>query len=287
MSRPRAWLVACRPATLVVGVAPVLVGTACAAALGHVAALPFAAALAGALLLQIGSNLANDVFDHEKGADGADRLGPTRAVASGLLTGAQVRAGMIVVFGLALLCGVYLTAVAGPAIVVIGLASIAAAVLYTAGPWPLGYHGLGDAFVMLFFGFVAVCGSAFVQLGRVPALAVVAAIPVGALATAVLVVNNIRDRETDARAGKRTLAVRLGRRGAIVEYALLLAAAYVAPLALGRPRLLVTLLTLPLAFVLLRKVAGTTGRALNPLLGKTAGLTALHSAIFAAAIWPW
>src|SRR5262249_40074532 len=191
----RAWLVAIRPATLVVGVAPVFVGTACAAALGHVAAGPFAAALAGALLLQIGSNLANDVFDHEKGADGADRLGPTRAVASGLLTGAQVRAGMVVVFGLALLCGVYLTAVAppapAPAIALVGLAPIAAAILSPAGPWPLGYHGLGDAFVLLFFGFVAVCGSAFVQLGRVPALAVVAAIPVGALAAAVLVVNNL------------------------------------------------------------------------------------------------
>ena len=281
---------ACRPATLAVGVAPVLVGTACAAALGGFRAGPAAAALLGAVLLQIGSNLANDVFDHEKGADGADRLGPPRAVASGALTARQVRAGMAVVFGLAMLCGVYLTAVAGPAIIVVGLVSIAAAVLYTGGPWPLGYHGLGDVFVLIFFGFVAVCGTAFVQLGRVPLLAVAAAVPVGALATAVLVVNNLRDRETDARAGKRTLAVRLGHAGAIGEYALLLAAAYLVPLALagaGRPLLLACLVTAPLALRLLGRVRRETGRALNPLLGQTARLTVLHSAILAATLWPW
>jgi len=281
---------ACRPATLTVGVAPVLVGTACAAALGGFRAGPAAAALAGAVLLQIGSNLANDVFDHEKGADGADRLGPPRAVATGVLTARQVRAGMVVVFALAFLCGIYLTSVAGLPIVIIGLASIASAILYTGGPWPLGYHGLGDLFVMLFFGFVAVCGTAFVQLGRVPLLAVVAAIPVGALATAVLVVNNLRDRETDARAGKRTLAVRLGRGGALAEYALLLGSAYAVPLALaatGRPIVLFCLATSPLAIRLIAQLKKTTGRSFNPLLGQTARLTVLHSALLAATLWPW
>src|SRR6185436_13884519 len=170
--------------------------------------------------------LANDVFDAEKGADTAERLGPTRTVQAGLLSASAVRTGMLVVFGAALLVGVYLTSVAGLTVVWIGLSSIAAAVAYTGGPWPLGYHGLGDVFVMAFFGFVAVCGTAFVQMGRVPELAWWASVPVGALATAILVVNNVRDRETDARAGKRTLAVRLGRGGALGEYFALLAAAY-------------------------------------------------------------
>jgi 1,4-dihydroxy-2-naphthoate octaprenyltransferase len=286
----RAWITACRPATLTVGVAPVLVGTACAAALGGFRAGPALAALVGALLLQIGSNLANDVFDHEKGADGADRLGPPRAVASGLLTARQVKAGMVLALGLAFCVGVYLAAVAGPAIIVIGLAAIASAVLYTGGPWPLGYHGLGDLFVMIFFGFVAVCGTAFVQVGGVPALAVWASVPVGALATAVLVINNLRDREQDARSGKRTLAVRLGREGALGELVLLLVSAYAVPVGLalgGRPLVLFSLLTAPLAWRLGVQIFRTSGRALNPLLGQAARLTVVHSAALALTLWPW
>jgi 1,4-dihydroxy-2-naphthoate octaprenyltransferase len=277
------WVRAIRPATLGVGAAPVLVGAACARALGGFRLGPALAALAGALLLQIGCNLANDVYDFEKGADGPDRLGPPRALASGLLTSNQLKAAMMVSFGAAMLSGVYLTTVAGLWVVGIGLASIAAAIAYTGGPYPLGYHGLGDLLVLVFFGFVAVCGTAAVELGRVPALAIWASIPVGALATAVLVVNNLRDRATDARAGKRTLAVRLGRRGAVVEYAALVAAAYVVPLALapGRPFALLALATAPLALRLVRAVAGTDGRALNPLLGATARLTVLHSALLA------
>jgi 1,4-dihydroxy-2-naphthoate octaprenyltransferase len=277
------WIAAIRPRTLGVGLAPVLVGAACAQALGGFRAGPALAALAGALLLQIGCNLANDLYDFQKGADGPDRLGPPRALATGALTARHVQLGAAAAFGAALLCGIYLTAVAGPSIVVVGLLSIAAAVGYTGGPWPLGYHGLGDLLVLVFFGFVAVCGTAFVELGRVPALAVWASIPVGALATAVLVVNNLRDRETDARAGKRTLAVRLGRRGAVVEYALLVGAAYVVPLALApaRPFALLALATAPLGLALVREVAASDGRALNPLLGATARLTLLHSALLA------
>jgi 1,4-dihydroxy-2-naphthoate octaprenyltransferase len=222
------WLAAARPRTLVAAVVPVAVGSACAfAAAGELRMGPLVAALTGALFIQIGANLANDVFDAEKGADGPDRLGPTRVVAAGLIPAARVRAAMVGAFASAIACGIYLTWVAGPAIVVIGVASVASGIAYTGGPWPLGYHGLGDVFVMAFFGFVAVCGAAFVQLGAVPAAAWWAAIPVGALATAILVVNNVRDRETDARAGKRTLAVRLGRGGALAEWLLLVAAAYV------------------------------------------------------------
>ncbi len=282
----RAWVLAARPPTLFAAVVPVLVGSACALAAGAFRPLPALAALVGALLLQIAANFANDVFDYEKGADTAERLGPVRAVQAGLLTPESVRRGLWVTLGLSLLVGVYLTAVAGPAIVIIGLASMLAAVAYTGGPYPLGYHGLGDVFVMLFFGFVAVGGTTFVQAGTVTPLSLYAAVPVGALATAILVVNNLRDRETDARAGKRTLAVRLGERGALIEYVTLLSLAYAVPLALyasGRAGIgaLAPLLTLPLAAALVRKVARERGRALNPLLARTAKLLFVHGVLFA------
>ena len=212
---------------------PVLVGTACASARGDVKWGPALAALFGALFLQIGANFANDVFDYEKGADTAERLGPTRAVQAGLISARGMRLGMLVVFALALALGIYLTTVAGPVILVIGLASIASAIAYTGGPYPLGYHGLGDVFVFVFFGLVAVCGTAFVEIGQVPALSLACALPVGALATAILVVNNLRDRVTDAGAGKRTLAVRFGRGFAIGQYRALIAVSYLTPLALA------------------------------------------------------
>jgi 1,4-dihydroxy-2-naphthoate octaprenyltransferase len=285
----RAWLLGCRPATLSVAAVPVLVGSACAVRAGGFRAGPALLALLGALFIQIGTNLANDVFDFEKGADTGERLGPTRVTQAGLLTPAQVRGGMVAAFALATLCGVYLTWVAGMAVVIIGVLSILSGMAYTGGPYPLGYHGLGDVFVMIFFGFVAVCGTAFVQLGAVPALAVAASLPVGALATAVLVVNNLRDRETDARAGKRTLAVRLGRGGALLEYGLLLSVSYAVPVALwvlGQVPVwaLLPLFTLPQALALWRTVSRGEGRALNPALGGTARLLLFHGALFAAGI---
>ena len=241
------------------------------------------------MLLQIGSNLANDVFDYEKGADTAERLGPVRAAQAGLLTPRELRIGMVVTFLFALAIGIYLTAVAGPAIVVIGLASIASAILYTGGPYPLGYHGLGDVFVMAFFGFVAVTGTSFVQAGHVPAVAWAASVPVGAIATAILVVNNVRDRETDVKAGKRTLPVRFGRGAGIAEYAVLVASAYVVPCALTltrvlSPWVLLPLLSAPLALGLVRRVAKDSGRDLNATLVGTARLLVLHSLLFAAGI---
>jgi 1,4-dihydroxy-2-naphthoate octaprenyltransferase len=198
----------------------------------------------------------------------------------------SVRRGLFVTLALALLVGVYLTAVAGPAIVVIGLLSMLSAVAYTGGPYPLGYRGLGDLFVMLFFGFVAVGGTTYVQAGEVTELSLWAAAPVGALATAILVVNNLRDRETDARAGKLTLAVRLGVRGALLEYAALVAFAYAIPVTLfatGRAGIaaLAPLLTLPLGVALVRRVGRERGRALNPLLKKTALLLFSHGLLFA------
>jgi len=291
LPRWRAWVLACRPATLAAALVPVAVGTACARALGGLRVGPALAALAGALLLQIGANLANDVFDYEKGADTHERLGPTRAVQSGLLPASSVRTAMFVVFGLALVVGAYLTAVAGPAIIAIGLLSIACAVAYTGGPWPLGYHGLGDLFVMLFFGFVAVCGTAFVQLGRVPALAWWAAVPVGSLSTAILIVNNIRDCTTDLAAGKRTLAVRFGRRAAFAEYLLLLAAAYCVPVLLfaigaASPWVLLPLLSLPIAVSLAWRLAKQEGAPLNQVLVGTARLMLVMGLAFALGLVP-
>jgi len=285
-----AWILAARPKTLSAAVAPVLVGTATAQAAGGPRWGPVAAAFAGALLLQIGANFANDVFDYEKGADTSERLGPTRAVQAGLLSPRAVRVGMVVVFALALLVGLYLTSVSGPVILLVGIASIVSAIAYTGGPYPLGYHGLGDLFVFIFFGFVAVCGTAFVQLGSVPALSIWASLPVGALATAILVVNNLRDVDTDRAAGKRTLAVRFGERGALGEYFGLLAVAYLVPIGLvvsGRlsfPGLL-PLVTLPSAVLLCRDVARERGKALNPLLARTAKLLALFALCFAAGIF--
>jgi 1,4-dihydroxy-2-naphthoate octaprenyltransferase len=287
---PGAWLLALRPRTLPVSLAPVLVGTAVAHQQGGLRAGPALAAALGALLLQIGSNFANDVFDFEKGADTAARIGPPRATQLGLLSPAAMKRGMLVVFGLALLVGVYLTFVAGPVVVAIGLVSIAAAVAYTGGPWPLGYHGLGDVAVFVFFGLVAVTGTAFVQLGHVPPLAVVAAVPVGALATAILVVNNLRDVETDRVAGKRTLAVRLGPSGARGEWTLLVGSAYLMAalpwLAFGTSAwVLLAWLTLPLALKLGRTIRReTAGPPLNAALADTAKLSLFYSVAFAAGL---
>lgn len=284
-----AWLLAARPQTLPVAVAPVAVGTAVASTLGPVRWGAVAAALIGALAIQIGTNFANDVFDHEKGADTAERLGPTRAVQSGLLSAPAVKIGMIVAFVAAFLAGVYLATVAGAPIVVIGIASILSGIAYTGGPYPLGYHGLGDLFVLAFFGFVAVAGTSLVAAGSVPPLAWLAAVPVGALATAVLVVNNARDHQTDVRAGKRTLVVRLGRRFANLEYGALVAAAYLAPAVmaltgLARPGVLAPWLTLPWAVWLCVRVTRAEGRALNPLLPATARLLLVVSALLAIGI---
>jgi len=280
---------ALRPKTLSAAVAPVAVGSACAQAAGAFRVGPAVAALSGAVLIQIGTNLANDLYDFEKGADAGGRLGPTRVTQAGLLTPAQVRAGMIVAFGLAALIGLYLIAVGGWPVVVIGVASIAAGVAYTAGPKPLGYVGLGDVFVFAFFGVVAVCGTAFVQVLRVPSLAWWSAVPVGAMATALLVVNNLRDREEDARAGKRTLAVRLGARGARAEFVALIALAFATPavMAAGPVRsawVLLPLLALPMGLALVRSLYRTDGAALNRCLGGTALLALVHGVLLAAGI---
>jgi 1,4-dihydroxy-2-naphthoate polyprenyltransferase len=219
---------AARPRTLPAAVAPVLVGTALAIEADELRPLAFVAALLGAILIQVGTNLSNDYSDARRGADTEDRLGPVRVTAGGLVPPRQVLVATYVSFGLAVLVGMYLVYVAGPELLLVGAASILAGVLYTGGPRPYGYEGLGEVFVFTFFGIVAVTGSYYVHAERLPWAAFVLAVPVGLLAAAILVVNNVRDLETDRRAGKRTLAVRLGRERTRTLFAVMVVGAYVA-----------------------------------------------------------
>lgn len=276
------WLLAIRPKTLPASVSPVLVGYGVAVAVGRFHWGAALAALFTALLLQIGSNLVNDVADYQRGADTEERLGPVRVTQTGLLAPGQVWAGVGVTFGLAALLGVYLAAIGGWPVILVGLASILAATIYTVGPFPLAYHGLGDLFVMIFFGFVGVGGTAYVVAGEVPPIAWLGGLGVGSLTTAILVVNNIRDSETDRKAGRRNIVVTYGRRGGEIEYGLLLTASYLALPALAwlhSPWALLPLLSLPRAIRLYQAVRKTAiGPAFNGLLAQTAQLDVLYSA---------
>lgn len=278
---------AARPKTLPAAMAPVVVGIALAYRDGVFAPLPALAALVGALLLQIGVNLANDYHDYVKGVDAVDRMGPTRVTQSGLIPPAQVRVGVILTFAAAAGVGLYLIAVAGWPILVVGLAAIISAVAYTGGPYPLGSHGLGDLFVFIFFGLVAVAGTYYVQALTVTPTALIAAVPMGLLATAILVVNNLRDVDTDRRAGKRTLAVIIGAPASRLEYALLVAIAYLVPAWLWLAEGASTWMVLPWASlplvvqVMKTVVGGTRGRALNEALAQTAQLELVYGLLFA------
>ncbi len=278
MPTSKVWLLAARPATLPAAIVPVCVGTAAGVHDASFAALPFLAALLAAVLIQIGTNLANDVFDFEKGADTTERLGPPRVTQMGLASPQQVRLAMWLSFGLAAVMGLYLIALGGWPILVIGGLCIAAGIAYTGGPWPLGYHGLGDITVFVFFGLVAVMGSAYLQTGQWNSIPFAAALPVGCTVTAILVVNNLRDIATDRRAGKKTLAVRLGDQKTRLQYALLMLLPYglVAGFASFGPfpsTCWLAWLTLPLAWSHVRTVqAGAANQELNVMLKGTAQL---------------
>ena len=285
----RTWIMASRPRTLTAAIVPVVVGTAVAVRDRVFNPWVALAALFSAVMIQIGTNLANDLFDFKKGADTHTRLGPTRVTSAGLLTPGEVEIGMWVVFGLAAASGLYVIVAGGWPILVIGVASILAGIAYTAGPFPLGYNGLGDLAVFIFFGLVAVMGTYYAQARAMTLDAGLAAVPVGVLTTAILVVNNVRDADTDREAGKRTVAVLLGRGAARAEYAVLLALAYAIPLALWLLRgasawALLPLLTLPVAVPLARVVITTEGPALNRALTGTAQLLALYGVLFALGI---
>ncbi|CAN5724059.1 1,4-dihydroxy-2-naphthoate polyprenyltransferase [soil metagenome] len=279
---------AARPRTLPAAVAPVAVGTALAGSEGTFRPLAFAAALVGSVFIQIGTNLSNDYSDARRGADSEDRLGPVRVTAGGLMPPRHVLVGTYLAFGVAVAAGLYLAAVAGAELLLVGVASILAGVLYTGGPRPYGYEGLGELFVFLFFGVVAVSGSYFVQTERLTVEAVALSVPVGLLAAAILVVNNVRDVDTDRRAGKRTLAVKLGRTRASRLFAAMVAVAFASPVAIWvagglSAWVLLPLLAVPLAVPLARVVTTRTdGPALNAALARTGALLAAFSLLLAA-----
>ena len=286
----RIWLMAARPRTLPASVAPVLVGTAWAGFSHVFHPLRFVAALLGAIFIQVGTNLSNDYSDARRGADAEDRLGPVRVTAGGLVPPKQVLVATYVSFGLAVLAGAYLVAVAGWELLLVGAASILAGVLYTGGPRPYGYEGLGEVFVFLFFGIVAVAGSYFVQVKHVNWEAFALAVPVGLLASAILVVNNFRDTDSDRRAGKRTLAVRLGRRRTRMLFAAIVYLAFVlapATWVFGptKPWVLLPWLTLPLAAGVVRVVRNRTdGASLNEALGQTGMLQLAFCVLLSAGL---
>ena len=287
----RVWLLAARPATLPAAVVPVLVGAAAGLhGLHQIHERVLIPTLLCALLIQIGTNFANDVFDFHRGADTADRLGPVRVTQGGLVTPRQVLIATYVTFGLAALIGIYLISIGGWPILLIGVICLLAGLTYTGGPWPFGYHGLGDVVCFLCFGVLAVLGSAYLMRLEITPLDIWASIPVGCLVTAILVVNNLRDIETDRRVGKTTLAVLLGQRGTRIEYLLLVAVAYAVVLGLGLGQMVgawwwLPLLSLPLGVWLVRYVGRTEGRPLNLALKRTGQLHLLFGVLFALALW--
>jgi 1,4-dihydroxy-2-naphthoate octaprenyltransferase len=282
----QAWLMAIRLKTLPAAVAPVLVGVALAWSDGVFSFLPALAALLAALLIQAGTNLANDYFDYVKGSDIAGRKGPTRVAQSGLISLPHLRIGILVAFALATLVGLYLVLVGGWPILLVGIAALVSAVAYTGGPFPIGYHGLGDLFVFLFFGLAAVCGTYYVQALGITPTVVLAAVPVGALTTAIIVVNNLRDIDTDQKTGKRTLAVLIGPEATRIEYCVLVIAAYVVPLLMlasgtASAWVLLPLLSIPLSVRLVHTIYRTIeGAPLNRALAGTASLDLLFSVLF-------
>jgi 1,4-dihydroxy-2-naphthoate polyprenyltransferase len=277
---------ASRPPTLTAAIAPVVVGSAVAYVEDGFHLGIALAALIGALALQVGANFANDVFDFKRGADTGERLGPPRATQMGLLSPREVLTGMWVAFAVATVAGIILTLAAGWVVIAVGVASILAAIIYTGGPWPIGYHALGDVFTFTFFGIVAVVGTTFVQTGTFPALAWAAAIPLGCTVTAILVVNNLRDIETDRTAGKTTLAVVMGDRVTRRWFITLVVIAYatvpLSDIAGASPLVLVAALSLPWAVPPLRAIrGGVSGRALNPVLKQTAQFHLFFGLFFA------
>jgi 1,4-dihydroxy-2-naphthoate octaprenyltransferase len=285
----RIWVMAARPRTLPAAVAPVLVGTALAAGEGTFRPLAFCAALVGSIFIQIGTNLSNDYSDARRGADTEERLGPVRVTAGGLVPPRKVLVATWLAFGIAVAAGAYLIALVGWELLAIGAASILAGVLYTGGPRPYGYEGLGELFVFGFFGVVAVTGSYYVQTEELTWLAFALSLPVGLLAAAILVVNNVRDLETDRRAGKRTLAVRLGRDRARRLFAVMVTLPFAIVVAVAvadsRPELLVALPAAVLVPPLARTVSSRTdGPSLNRALARCGALLALYSALLSAGL---
>ena len=273
------WWLAIRPKTLPAAASGVVMGSALAWMDHSFHIVPALAALCVALLLQIGSNVANDVYDFERGADTSERHGPLRVTQAGLLTPAKMKRGMWIIFGLSALFGLYLAFLHGWLVIVLGLAAIVSAITYTGGPFPLGYYGLGDLFVFIFFGLMCVAGTYYVQTGSVSAAAWWMSVPIGLIITDILVVNNLRDLDNDRSAGKRTLAVLVGERWTRIQYISLMIVAFILlPVLIWHGTLpvftLLAWLSLPLAWKSTQLVLTQRGRPLNAALAGT-GQTAL------------
>ena len=282
------WLIAIRIKTLPAAISPVLLGTALAFHYGDSNPFTFLMTLLAAVLIQIGANFANDVYDFEKGSDRADRLGPQRATQSGLISPADMKKAMWKIFALAIGVGFYLAYVGGWPIVIIGLASIATGIAYTGGPYPLGYHGWGDVFVFIFFGLVAVPGTYYLQTGSVTEFSLWLGAVMGMLITSILVVNNLRDRDADIISGKKTLAVRFGKTFSKIQFILLVMLPFVLPFHLWRQwnkmSFLLTLFTLPIAVHLIIQLFNNTGADLNKVLASTARFLFIFTLLLSAGL---
>ncbi len=289
ITKTQAWLLAARPKTLPAAAAPVIIGSAVAFVEHNFRLLPALAALIGALLLQIGANIANDVFDFQKGSDTKDRLGPLRVTQEGLLSPRQVKTGMWITFILAALCGIYMALVSSWLILLVGFFAILAAIAYSGGPFAYGYKGLGEIFVFIFFGFVAVCGTYYAQAIYVSQLAIFSSIPVGLFIVSILVVNNLRDIESDRASNKNTLAVKFGDVWVRQEFVGLLAFAYLVVFLLGisdiaSPWIMISWISLPMIFPLAQSVINDHGRILNKTLAGTGKVTLIFSLLYATGL---
>jgi 1,4-dihydroxy-2-naphthoate polyprenyltransferase len=284
------WMLAVRPKTLGAAVVPVAVGTALAARLSDWQIVPALLCLVFALLVQIGTNFTNDYFDFIKGADTADRVGPTRVVAAGLVSLQAMRRAIVVTFVVAFLVGSQLLFYGGWGLVVVGMASILFGLAYTAGPFPLAYNGLGDVFVFIFFGWVAVVFTFYVQTGFFVGELWLAGSAIGALATNILVINNARDRLTDEAAGKRTLVVRYGQRFAIVQYGLSIVVGAVVPvlfwaMGFGGAILLPLLSIIPSGVLWWQFARASSAVEFGGILGKTGAVLMLYGLLFSIGLW--
>lgn len=284
-----AWILASRPRTLAAAIVPVIIGTSIAIHDGKFNTLSALLAMICALLIQVGTNFVNDLFDFLNGADKEDRLGPQRAVASGIISTKEMRLGIYLTFGLCFLLGLYLVYTAGMFILFIGVISILAGIAYTAGPFPLAYNGLGDIAVFIFFGFVGTVGTYYVQAHEITAMSFWSSVPVGALITNILVVNNYRDREEDRSNGKNTLVVIFGEQFGRFQYLFFMVISYSILLVVyftfkNSLVVFLPLLSLPLAIRLIKMIYTLRGSELNKTLELTAKLSALYGLLFAAGI---
>ena len=269
------WLLAARLKTLSAAISPVILGCALAYHDGFFHVFICVMTLLAAVLIQIGANFANDVFDFEQGTDREDRMGPVRLTQSGLISVAKMKKAMLLVFTIAICVGFYLAFIGGWPIVLIGLASIAAGIAYTGGPYPLGYHGLGDVFVFIFFGLIAVPGTYYLQTGTINELSLCMGAVMGMLSTAILVVNNLRDADTDTLSGKKTLAVKFGKKFSKIQYSILILSPFMLPLYIwwnieNELSILITIFALPISFHLISQIFSKKGLGLNLVLSRTA-----------------